>query len=282
VYDLVGRIRLHGDFARAYTHGDNSAIVPTETQKNSFYALSKKYEVSPVEAWVVAVGDDILARHPHIEGATVGVVQTPWARATSGGKEHNHVFLKQACGVRTAEVRLSRTVGSRAAPSISSLTQGFADLSIMKTTQSGFAGFIKDEYTTLPDSTDRVLATKITCSWTFTNVSRQLLSSLDFNQMYEAIQQAIIESFAGPADVGVFSASVQATLYKVGCEVLARFKDIERISFSLPNIHYYGVDFSKFKTTLTNHNEVFFTFDGAHGIIEAEVVRKGARIAAKL
>jgi len=146
----------------------------------------------------------------------------------------------------------------------------------MKTTQSGFEGFIVDEYTTLQPTNDRVMSTKVFCEWTF--VDNIDIEKIEFNSIYANVHQTTLEYFAGDPVKGVYSASVQATLYDIGTAVLKRYKEIEKITFKLPNVHYYLVNFNDFKTkgTLVNDKEVFFTFDGAHGQIEASIERKKA------
>jgi len=264
---------LEGPFERAFTASENSSLVPTETQKNTLYALSKKYPIDPVERWTVYAAKDILARHQHIESVFIHMDRHPWDRVKVSGKEHNHAFIKAASGIRFTTMTLRRD----GKPKVSS---GFKELQIMKTTQSGFEGFIVDEYTTLQPTNDRVMSTKVFCEWIF--VDNADVEKVDFNAIYANVQQTTLDYFAGDPVKGVYSASVQATLYDIGTAILNRYKEIENITFKLPNVHYYVVNFNDFnlKGTLTNNKEVFLTFDGAHGQIEATIERK--RVAAKL
>jgi len=151
------------------------------------------------------------------------------------------------------------------------VSAGFQELTIMKTAQSGFSGFLRDEYTTLQDSHERVMATKIFCEWEFTNGD---IENTDFTSIYHNIHRITIEKFSGNPQKGTYSASVQHTIYDIGTTVLKLNGNIEKITFKLPNIHYYLVNFNDFKTEEKNNNEVFYTFDGAHGEIEATIERK--------
>lgn len=180
----------------------------------------------------------------------------------------------------------------------------------MKTTQSGFEGFIVDEYTTLKPTKDRVMSTKIFCEYHFNHIED--FDKIDFSKIYDAVQQVCIllssfslfilttffddndvlifqctlEHFSGDPVTGVYSPSVQKTIYDTSKEVLKvcvgslefsnffqRYPFLEKITFKLPNIHYYAVNFDDFKTDLKNNGEVFLTFDGAHGQIEATIQR---------
>ncbi len=155
------------------------------------------------------------------------------------------------------------------------LVGGFKNLRVMKTTQSGFEGFIVDQYTTLKPTNDRIMCTDIYCEYRFN--AGVNIDTTAFGEMGVAIKQMTVEQFAGPADKGLYSASVQQTIHQIGTAVLARFPLLASIKFVLPNIHYYPVDFGDFKdASIENKREVFLTFDGAHGQIEAEIVRKPA------
>jgi urate oxidase len=265
VHEFIGQIMLEGPFEKAFTMSDNSSLVPTETQKNTLYALSKKYPIDPVERWTVLAAKDIMDRHKHIQSVFLHMDRLPWERVKVDGKEHNHVFQRGSSGIRFTTMTWPRS----GTPKISS---GFKDLQIMKTTQSGFDGYVVDEYTTLQPTSDRVMCTKVLCEWTFADGVN--IDAIDFNAIYANVQKTTIELFAGDAQKGVYSASVQATIYDIGRAVLRRFASVERITFKLPNVHFYLVNFNDFKTPLLNNKEVFLTFDGAHGQIEATVERK--------
>jgi len=193
-----------------------------------------------------------------------------WERIRVDGKEHNHAFQKSLSGVRFTSVRVPRN-------GTVTITSGFKDLQVMKTTQSGFEGFIRDQFTTLAETRDRVVCTKIQCSWVFTNPEanwKSLKGPKGFTHIYKEIKQICLNVFAGNPVTGSYSASVQQTIYQIGEAIIEKFADVEKVSFVLPNIHYYYVDFNQFKVDLQNKGEVFHTFDGAAGHIEGTVERK--------
>jgi len=274
VHELKAQILLEGDFADAYVTGSNKKIVATETQKNTLYVLAKKYSVDPIEEWAINVCKDMMSRYNHISAVNMEIDEYPWERINVGGKEHNHAFRKGSTGIRFCSMRLSRTGNL-------TLKSGFKDLQVMKTTQSGFEGYIKDEYTTLPETRDRVMCTKILCSWTYMNSSKDQSSwkalasngPHGYSQIYSAIQTIATDIFSGDPQTGTYSSSVQQTMYDIGVAVLKKFPELEKVHFVLPNIHYYFADFNQFKTNLVNNKEVFFTFDGAAGHIEATIER---------
>jgi len=257
------------ELTTAYTQGDNSYVLPTESQKNTIYFLSKKYHVDPVEKWVIEVADDFLRRNSHLNAINLAVDKQPWERVQLGkDRFHNHVFTLGA-GIRFARYRKERDGAC-------SLFSGFRDLTIMKTAQSGFTGYIKDEFTTLRETTDRIMSTQIYCEWEYRKDVN--LMSIEYNSMFESIRNLTISIFAGEPKEGVYSASVQHTIYMMATTILETHPQLERITYKLPNIHYYMVNFNDFKTDLVNNNEVFHTYDGAHGQIEATFERKKSKL----
>jgi len=271
VHELQAMILLEGEFTEAWTKGDNTQIVATETQKNTLYVLAKKYSVDPIEEWTINVAKDFMSRYSHISAVNMEVEEQSWDRIVVDGQQHNHAFRKGSGGTRICTMRLSKS-GEL------SMSSGFKDLQVMKTTQSGFEGYIKDEYTTLKDTHDRILSTKIKCTWKYVNSGKGFHglsknAQFGYSQIYEEMQRICVSIFAGDPRVGTYSPSVQQTIYDIGMAGLKKFSDIDSVSFILPNIHYYFVDFNQFKTNLKNNLEVFYTFDGAHGFIEGTVDR---------
>jgi len=264
VKEIRARILLEGAFEISFTQGDNSTIVATDTQKNTLFALAKLHPIEPLEQWCLQVANDFLSRHKHISAVNLKVEEHPWDRIKVAGKEHPHSFQKASGGIRIVKLRMPRN----GTPSLSS---GFRDLEIMKTTQSGFEGFIRDEYTTLPETKDRVFATKMKCEYTFNRFSKT-----SFSQIHDKIREIALSTFSGDADNGTYSPSVQQTLYQTAEKVLAAVPEVETISFSLPNVHYFLCDFKGFKNPIPNNNEVFHTFDGPSGLIQATVSRNSA------
>src|SRR6187399_132808 len=168
------------------------------------------------------------------------------------GEPHHHSFVKGSNEKRTAKITASRDRVK--------VEAGVEDLVVLKTTRSGFAGFIKDAFTTLPETTDRIFSTSVKATWRYANAE----SSSD--KVFDAIRNTILEVFAGHD-----SLSVQHTLYAIGEAILTEFTEVDEISFSLPNIHCLPVDISKFG--IENTNSIFVPTDEPHGLIEARITR---------
>ena len=138
---------------------------------------------------------------------------------------------------------------------------GIDDLLILRSAGSGFEGYIKDQYTTLPETKDRIFQTALFATWRYST------RSLDFNSQWEKIRATILDTFATHD-----SRSVQHTLHAIGNRVLAAFPEVSEIQLTMPNKHALLVDLSPFG--LDNPNEIFLPTDEPSGYIEAKLVRR--------
>jgi urate oxidase len=255
VRDLNVTIALQGDFTAAHTVGDNSKVLPTDTMKNTVYALGKGHAIETIEFFAADLASHFVKTVPHVSRARVEIRETIWERAVVAGSPHRHTFI-QPGGERNACVAMQPRGGSVA------IESGIEGLVILKTTDSAFSGFLRDRYTTLKETEDRLLGTSVTAWW----MSAAGGVTADFGGARRAVRRALIEAFAQH-----MSASVQHTLLEMGRRALEACPAVERISLSLPNKHCLLVDLSPFG--MTNENEVFLPIDEPHGLIEATIER---------
>lgn len=254
IQEATLNIAFEGDFEKIHTVGDNSLCLPTDTMKNTVYALAHQTtEIEEIEVFAVRLANHFLANCPHVSRATIEIAEHGWTRLRRGGEQHQHAFIKSGDEKRTARISATRESAG--------VESGIEDLIVLKTTKSGFAGFIKDQYTTLPEATDRILATSVKANWLYSNPEAAT------GDIWQNVRRTIIEIFSEHD-----SLSVQHTLYAIGEAVLENFPDIAEISFSLPNIHYLPVDVSRFG--LENDNRIFLPTDEPHGLIEARLKRQ--------
>lgn len=250
---LTVNIALEGDFDAIHTRGDNSLCLPTDTMKNTVYALAgETRDIEPVETFGRRLAAHFLEECAHVSRVTIDLSEHAWKRMKFDGHAHDHAFVRGSNEKRTAKISAKRdgvTVES-----------GVEDLVVLKTTRSGFEGFLKDEYTTLPETNDRIFATAIKGVWRY----RDAESATDAT--FDAIRRRILEVFAGHD-----SLSVQHTLYAIGETVLAEFAELDEIAFSLPNIHCLPIDMTRFGQQ--NENRIFVPTDEPHGLIEARLTR---------
>lgn len=245
-------VLLTGDFAAAYTSGDNSKVVATDTIKNTVNILAKQHLGNEIERFGVSLGDHFLQGYPQVESATTEILETNWQRLQSGGRPHPHSFQ-----AGSEARRWTRVVSTRAAHTIQS---GVRDLVILKSAGSGWEGYPRDEFTTLPETNDRILATSFDATWTWSS------APADYNVANDAILDAMLAVFANN-----YSTSAQASVYQMGEAALTTCREIARVDLKMPNQHCLLINLKPFG--LENHNEVFVPTDEPHGQIEGSVVR---------
>jgi len=254
LYEWNVQVLLQGDFLTAHTEGDNSQILPTDTMKNTVYSRAKVSKAASMEEYAKELIDFLLSRNPQVSAAEVTIAQSLWKRVAVDGKPHPTTFMHGSAEVQT-------TVVSRAKQGPWTIVSGLDGLQVLKTAKSGFVGYIKDDLTTLPETTDRLFGTVVKAEWTYNR------DALDFNTVRETARETLLKCFAEHD-----SLSVQQTLYQMGADMIAAAPEIDDIVFTLPNKHCLLVDLKKFGQE--NANEIFVPTDEPHGTIIAQVKRK--------
>jgi urate oxidase len=253
VRDLRVDVQLEGDFAAAHVGGDNTELLATDTMRNTVYALAKDHLVADLESFGAALVDRFLTASPRVSRARVRLTEYPWDRLHPEGRPHPHAFQRGSGPHRVAAVT-GTTEGT-------TFEAGIEELLVLKTTDSGWAGFLRDEFTTLPETADRILATAVTANWAYGGVE------LDFDRLWNGTRDTILRAFGDH-----YSPSVQATLYRMGHAVLQAHPEVERIHFSLPNKHHLSYDLARFG--IENDNEIFHPTNEPYGLIEGTVERE--------
>jgi urate oxidase len=254
LWDLDVAVVLEGNFEAAHIEGDNTGLLATDTMRNTVYALAKDHLTGSIEEFGLALVDHFLEAGPTVERAKVTITQFPWDRIEVNGRGHEHSFVRGA-GERTAKVTGDEGGDRR-------VEAGLDNLLVMKTTQSGWEGFLKERFTTLPDTDDRILATVVTADWSYGKAAE-----LDFDGLWGSVRDRILATFTDH-----YSPSVQNTLYRIGRAVLETFPEVEKIRLSFPNKHHIPYDLSRFG--MENENEIFWATDEPYGLIEGSVERE--------
>ena len=251
------QVLLTGDFETAHTLGDNSKILPTDTMKNTVYFVARQSKAESIEDYAKELIDFLLSRNPQVTGAEAVIESHLWKRLTVDGRPHPTAFMHGSDERQTA--RVSRSQGE---PFV--IVSGLDGLHILKTAQSGFFGYIKDELTTLPETKDRLFGTVLRAEWPYT--ARAIEEGIDFNKVRRHLRETMLSTFAKHD-----SLSVQHTLFAMGEVALAHTDIIDEVYMLMPNKHNLLVDMSRFGRDNPNH--VFVPTDDPHGTIEATVRR---------
>jgi urate oxidase len=254
IKDLNVSVALAGDFTETHLTGDNSKVVPTDTQKNTVFAFARE-PLGEIEDFGIRLARHFVGEFSSVYRARVSIEEHPWARIDVEGKPHDHAFLRQGSEKRVATVTCTDdgtwVVG------------GMADLVILKSTGSEFHGYIKDRFTTLPETRDRIMATSLSARWRYRD------HHADWGKSFAEVRRLMIETFAAK-----HSLSLQQTLYAMGKAVLEARSEVAEVRLAMPNKHHFVVDLSSFG--MANDNEVFYASDRPYGLIEGTITRDDA------
>jgi urate oxidase len=251
--ELSVGIQLTGEFESSYTAGDNRSVLPADTIKNTVYALAKLYAIEQIEQFAQELINHFLTDNPQVRKVRVEIAEHLWKRIQFGGKPHPWSFTPAGPERRTAIV-----TGTREAILIEA---GIENLQVVKSTGSGFEGYLHDPFTTLKETSDRILATAVKATWLYSD------NEIPFSVYWHGVREAILDTF-----VEHESRSMQYTLHAMAEAVLERYGDIAEIHLWVPNKDCRLVDLSRFG--LENNNEVFAPAEEPFELIEARLRRE--------
>jgi urate oxidase len=252
IRDVTVSTALRGDFADAHLHGDQAKVLPTDTQKNTAYAFAKEHGLRAIEEYALALARHFVDDVEPVRGARISVDEFAWDRGAVGPEGHDHTWVRRGQDVRTTVVDVSDEGVE--------VVSGLRDLVLLKSTGSEFHGFLKDGYTTLAETNDRIMSTALVARWRYTS------TDVDWDKTWADVRRILLEQFAT-----VHSLALQQTLWEMGRAALEAHPEIAEISLQAPNKHHFVVDLSPFG--LENPNEVFYAADRPYGLIEATVTR---------
>ena len=197
--DLTVGVRFEGEYEASYTGGDNSDVLPTDTMKNTVYALAAREHVREPEIFGIVLARHFLDRR--LARVRIEMTEHRWARIPRGDRQYGQAFVRQGPDTRTALVEATRDRVH--------VSAGAADLTILKSSHSAFSGFPRDEFTTLPETRDRLLATALTATWVYRS------TEIEFGSAWHAVRNLLLDTFAAH-----HSESVQHTLHAMGQAVI--------------------------------------------------------------
>lgn len=249
-------IQMEGSFGPVYREGDNTQVLPTDTMKNTIFALAKDHPLQTIEAFGLFLADYFLQNHPQVSRVRLGLTQVRWDRMMLNGQVHAHSYIGGGNEKATAQIQATRE-GAQ-------VQAGIRDLRILKTTRSGFENYLVDQFTTLPPTADRVLATELEAVW---NYPSSTLPGFDFQKTRAEVREHLLAAFADHN-----SLSIQHTLYAMGEAVLKNVAAVTEICMKMPNLHYLPVNMKPFG--MEHNNEIFLASGDAYGYITGTLKRE--------
>jgi urate oxidase len=250
--ELDVQVMLQGDFHASFIKADNRLVVATDSMKNTVNVFTKEELGDENEEFGISLGKHFLKTYPQVKRVEIILSEHCWNRISVSGKPHAHSFAE-----KSAAKPIAKIVSTREGTEIES---GIEDLLILKTTASGFENFVRDKFTTLPETGDRIFATKLKAMWTYERKPKS------YSQTNGKILDAMLKVFTKN-----FSPSVQVTLFQMGGAALKAAPEISKISIAMPNKHCLLINLKPFG--LENKNELFVPTDEPHGQIEGTVTR---------
>jgi urate oxidase len=246
-------VALQGEFESAHTTGDNTSILPTDTMKNTVYALAKEHFTSSIEEYGIELAKLFLSNNPQVSEVVIEITEHLWNRLSFNEKEHPYAYISRGIEKHTAQITHTKKN--------TSIISGIKDLLILKTYDSAFEKYIVDRFTTLKETNDRIMSTQCEVSWLYTT------NKIDFTSIYNKIRNVLLKTFADHK-----SLSVQHTLYAMGENVLKEHTEVKDISFKMPNKHHILFNLEQFD--LDNNNEIFIATDEPFGYITGTITRE--------
>ncbi len=264
IHDINVSTALRGAFDDAHLVGDQSSVLPTDTQKQTAYSYAKEKGLISIEPYGLELARHFVSDVEPVTGARIEIEEYAWDRAIVDGTEHDYTFVRRGQEVRTAAI----TVEGKGSAQQEWVVGGFKDLVLLKTTGSEFHDFLGDSYTILQPTSDRIMATSLVAKWRFITPADGW-DGFDWEGTYIGIKQIMVSVFAT-----LHSLALQQTLYEMGKAVLEAFPVLAEIRMSAPNKHHFLYDLSPFG--VENDNEVFHADDRPYGLIQASVQRDDA------
>ena len=251
VRDVYVSVQLEGDFAAAHVAGDNALVVPTDTMKNTTFALAHDHLDGAIESYALALSGHFL-QFPQVARATATVREVAWRPLQTSAGPSDHGMVRDTSMTTTTVVRSDRDGAS--------VRSGIEDVALMKTTKSGFSGFPRDRFTTLPEVDDRMMVSSVSASWAYGT------SSGDWDALHGRVWGTLVDVFHDH-----FSPSLQSSIWLMGKAILERVADVDEVTMAWPNLHHWIVDLSPFG--MDNDRTIYHATSEPYGMIEATVRR---------
>lgn len=209
-------ILVYGDaFWRTYTTGDNTGLVATDSMKNFIQREMLNYEGADLEECCRFLGVKFLAEYPQVEGAQISADQIPYS-AIPGSKV---AFSPSGPDRSTARLELNRA-------GVVELVSGIRGFRLLRLGGSAFRGFVRDQYTTLPDISNRPLHMWLDVEWMYTDP----VAGFSSGSVTAAVKSVVYDVFNA-----FESGSIQQVIYRIGTKILHQIPAIHAVHLEANN-----------------------------------------------
>jgi urate oxidase / 2-oxo-4-hydroxy-4-carboxy-5-ureidoimidazoline decarboxylase len=207
---------IYGDaFWPTYTSGDNTGLIATDSMKNFIQRETLNYSEADLEAYCRFLGDKFLGVYPQVEGIQVSATEIPYAPFSGGSK----AFVPSGPEHLSARIELNRA-------GVVEIASGIKGFRMLRLGGSAFHGFVRDQYTTLPEIHDRPLHMWLDVEWRYTNPA-SAFSAGRIPSAARRILRQVFESFA--------SGSIQEVIFQAGMKILEEIPEIDEVHLEANN-----------------------------------------------
>jgi urate oxidase len=206
---------VYGDaFWPTYETGDNTGLVATDSMKNFIQRQTLHFEGADLHRYCRFLARTFLDTYPQAEGVQVSAEALPYTPLSSGvaftpsGPERAH-----------ARVELGRA-------GVLEAVSGLRGMRLLRLGGSAFHGFVRDEYTTLPETTNRPLHMWLDVEWRFADPA----ATTGDGDMVETARtriQDVFQSFP--------SGSIQQLIHRIGQALLEALPAVAEIALEAQN-----------------------------------------------
>jgi len=220
VFGASVKMLLYGDsFWPTYTHGDNTGLVATDSMKNFIQRETLNFDGSDLESYCRFLAEKFLATYPQTEGIQVSATEIPYAGLSEAGVS----FAPAGPDRATARVELRQSGNQVAFVEIQSGISGFR---LLRLTGSAFRGFVRDQYTTLPEIANRPLHMWLDLGWSYTSPEAAFRGGATTACVRRLVHD-VFRSFE--------SGSIQELIYQLGSRILAELACVAEVELEANN-----------------------------------------------
>lgn len=206
---------LYGDaFWKTYTEGDNSGLIATDSMKNFIQRETMNFGGSDLEDYCRFLGETFLAKYRQVEGLQVSASEIAYSPLGV-----NVAFAPSGPDMATARLEIDRT-------GIIEAASGVRGFKLLRLGGSAFRGFVRDEYTTLPDLNNRPLHMWLDLEWTYASPAAAF-SSGTVTARVRRIVRDVFTSFE--------SGSIQQVIYRMGTRMLDEIPAMSEVRLEANN-----------------------------------------------
>ena len=221
-------------FLPAYTEGDNSRVVATDSMKNVILQQTLTYDGATMEGLLAHLGSYFLATYDDMERLRLTARELPFAPVQAptqegqGFTDSTVLFERHHGSYSIATLSMER--GEHGDMVVTDHRCGRSGLELLKITGSSFTRFVRDANTTLPERGDRPLFIDLDISWRYADTADMLASD---HSRYVPAEQ--IRDLAQTVFHEFVSESIQHLAHEMGTRILSRFPQLSEVSFEAHN-----------------------------------------------